>query len=259
MFKLNKALRNYIEANSDLPQALLALSLTKQDSSLYDLVLALIAKRFCELNGIQISQSEIDENVQEIRKDLRLITADDTINWLSNTGISDEQLRLWSEHEAMTEHFRHAIAGDDDVERYYSMNKLKFDEVELYKIVSPTLAASQELRAQVVEGASFFDLAHRYSTDSKTRAVCGYIGRVRREQLEAELESQVFAKNPVQIIGPLKVVSRYHLYRVEAVFRTDLTDKIRTEIQDQLVRDWIANSFEEWLNLDSKRCPIDRR
>lgn len=212
-----------------------------------EILLSLVAEFYCAAHKIAVSKTEIDDAIVQIRRDKRLITEQDTLNWLSVTGISDDDLRHWATRLALLDHFRDAIANKDEIDRYFAFNRLKFDEVELYKIVVSSSTAARELRAQLLEGESFFELAQKHSVDQATRAKCGYLGRVRREQLAAEVQSHVFAKDPAQIIGPFKIATSHHLYRVEKVFRAELTDPIRDEIAEFLLSEWIVKSLEDWL------------
>lgn len=246
-FSISKQTRAFLEQNLSLQEALDALILTHQESALVDPLLALIAERFCKAKGLEPHEDDVDAAVTEIRKSRKLFTAEETENWLAAVGISDDGLRNWARKEALIDLFKKSIAGKVAVERYFSMNRLKFDEAELYRIVCKTQGTAQELKAQIAEGESFFELAHNYSTDYTTRAKCGYLGRVRRDKLAAEVESQAFALDGAELIGPVKVASNYHLYRVEAVYRAELDEDLEEEIAEFLLDDWLQNTLSTWL------------
>jgi parvulin-like peptidyl-prolyl isomerase len=247
MLKLNKKTRSFLETTLNLQETITSLIVIGEDASLEEVLLALVAERYCEKHEILATESEIEDAILQIRKDQRLITQQDTLNWLSVTGISDDELRQQATKLVKLNLFKDAITGAEEIERYFAFNRLKFDEVELYKIVLASSAAARELRAQVLEGESFFELAQKYSIDQATRVKCGYIGRVRREKLAAEVQSHVFTKEPAKIIGPFKIASHHHLYRVEGVFRAELSDAVRDEIAELLLSNWLLNSLEDWL------------
>ncbi len=247
MLKLSKKSRKFLEGNLNLPDTITALIVNGEDAVFEDLLLALVAERYCEKHQITISDREIDEAVVQIRKDQRLTTSEETKIWLSSTGISDEDLRNWATKAAIVDRFKSVVAGPDEIERFFAFNRLKFDEAELYKIVARSSATARELKAQILEGESFFELAHKYSIDQSSRAKCGYIGRVRRDKLAAEVQSNVFTQEPALIIGPFKIGSHYHLYRVEGVYRAELSNAVRDEIAEQLLSNWLLSSLEDWI------------
>jgi parvulin-like peptidyl-prolyl isomerase len=244
---ISKQTRDFLEHNLSLAEMINGLILTRQESILLEPLLALIAEQFCKDNALQPPEDDVDAAITEIRKTRKLFTSQETEVWLKAVNISDDELRDWARKEVQIDMFKKSIAGIVSVERYFSMNRLKFDEVELYKIVCKTQGTARELKAQILEGESFFELARTYSTDHATRAVCGYLGRLRRDKLAAELESQVFSPEVADLIGPIKVASSYHLYKVEGVFRAELNQDIEDEISELLVNDWLQNCLSTWL------------
>ena len=246
-FTISKQTRDFLEQNLSLAETINALILTRQEFVLADPLLALIAERFCKDNGLQPHEDDVDAAITDIRKSRKLFTADETESWLAAVKISDDALRDWARKEVLIDLFKKSIAGVVAVERYFSMNRMKFDEVELYRIVCKTQGTAKELKAQIMEGESFFELAHNYSTEHATRAKCGYLGRLRRDKLVAELESQAFSPERADVIGPLKVASNYHLYKVEGVYRAELTEEIQDEISELLLNEWLQNSLNTWL------------
>lgn len=244
---LSKKTRKFLEDRLSLPDTVTALIVNGEDAVLEEVLLTLVAELYCEKHGLSVTESEINEAVTKIRREQNLTTSLETKNWLNATGISDDELQLWARKAVLLEQFKNAVASPDEIERYFAFNRLKYDEAELYKIVTASATAARELKAQVLEGESFFELAQKYSIDQSTRAKCGYMGKVRRDKLAAEVQSNVFANEPAQIIGPFKIASHHHLYRVESVFRAELTKAVRNEIAEQLLSNWLLSSLEDWI------------
>ncbi|MBX9669147.1 MAG: peptidylprolyl isomerase [Candidatus Obscuribacterales bacterium] len=210
------------------------------------LTLSCLAIDYCQTNGVSIEESSIDQVVNQIRRQNKLFTADDTEKFLAANCLSDQDLRNHARVLAEIDILKKSIASASDVEHYFKLNKLRFDEVELYKLVVKSLSAATELRTQILEGASFFELTRKYSIDMRTRPHCGYVGRVRRDTLPALVESQVFSPDASRLIGPTKLFGTYHLYFIEKVYRAALDDDtIQQEIADLLVQDWLSNSLDQ--------------
>lgn len=237
--------RELIASRFSSIQILNTLVIEGDEGILEFLTLAAVAEVYCANNEVQIEESSVDLFVDLVRRRKKLFTADDTERFLSANGLSDQDLQNHAKIVARIEALKESVAPPIAIADYFRLNKLMFDEVELYKLVVKSSSAAAELETQITEGSSFCELAKRYSIDATTRAYCGYMGRVRRDTLPAQIQSRVFSKNASQLIGPVRLFGAYHLYFIEDVYSAELNDSTKKEIADLLLRDWLSSYLEK--------------
>ena len=112
-------------------------------------------------------------------------------------GVSDEEL------QQAADTFR--VARDlHDVEatktwQHFAEQRLSFDTATISRLVSKEEGIARELRAQIVDDAAdFHTLAREHSIDA-SRLAGGYVGQVRRSDLEAVVEAAIFSAKPGKV------------------------------------------------------------
>lgn len=104
------------------------------------------------------------------------------------------------------------------------------------------LAAAQELRRQLDEGADFAALARERSDDPGSKASGGDLGWIEKGMTDPAFEEAVFAAEPGQLIGPLRGASGYHLIRVLEVRGEE--GRTFDEVREELLAEMIAGERE---------------
>lgn len=240
-----RASRKFLENNVNLDSVLKLISLLDCDEILFQLVGLIKAEQFFEAAGHTLSEEEIKQNLNRIRLDKSLATSDETKNWLGLKGLHGNDLLDWAKSDLVLSRVKELIAGDR-IEAVFELNRLSYDEVELYKLVVKSRDVAHELACQVLDGADFFGLTKQYSIDTATQKNCGYMGWVRRAVLAPEVEASVFSsKEHPRLIGPLKVAGAYHLYWIDAFQPANLNSDVRDEIEEQLFAEWLQSCFDE--------------
>jgi len=160
---------------------------------------------------------------------------------LSDVFVSDA--KLWSayrdEHDSSQVSFAAfdaqtipdsaATVTDTDVRRYYDSNVERFDRrgraiVSLLVIPRTVTAADSQatrahadsVRAEIVGGAKFEDVAARESQDQYTATAGGVMGMRGKGGLEPTLEKAAFALKEGEISQPVLAPDGYHILRVDA-------------------------------------------
>ncbi|MGZ8375675.1 MAG: peptidyl-prolyl cis-trans isomerase [Gemmatirosa sp.] len=118
--------------------------------------------------------------------------------------------------------------SDADVSAYYDKNRKTFERpgravVSLVSIpravtAADTAAARQRaaaLRAEIVGGAKFEDVARRESADSGSGAQGGELGRGGRGRFVPEFETAAYALDAGEVSQPVATPFGYHLIRVD--------------------------------------------
>lgn len=118
--------------------------------------------------------------------------------------------------------------SDADLRRYFEANKRQYERagravlsvVEIPRVVTAADSAAvraraEALRAEILGGASFEDVARRESSDSASGADGGNLGRGARGRFVPEFEAAAYALQPGQVSSPVLSSFGYHLIRVD--------------------------------------------
>jgi parvulin-like peptidyl-prolyl isomerase len=96
-------------------------------------------------------------------------------------------------------------------------------------------ATAKKAQAELAAGASFKDVAAKYSTDTQSKARGGALGCIDGQQLDATFAAAANATPVGQVSAPVKTQFGYHLIKVEDVAQALPFDSVKTEIRDDLV------------------------
>ena len=159
---------------------------------------------------------------------------------LSDVYVSDA--KLWSayrdEHDSAQVSFvtfdpltipdSVATVSDADVRRYYDANEERFERrgraVISLLVVPRTITAADSqswrarmdaLRAEIVGGAKFEDVASRESQDQYTATAGGLMGTRGKGSMDAALEKAAFALRAGELSQPVLAPDGYHLLKVD--------------------------------------------
>lgn len=243
----------FVEPHSDQPEAVdffgtpimsrEIINELKQESKLKAICQQILEKKIIQQTaqerGIVVSLAEIQEEADQIRREMHLERAADTLAWLSvqlitaedwEMGIRDRLLRLKLQEFLFSQ----------EVERFFAQNRLNFERVILYRITIPYAQLAHEIYYQIEEAEiSFYEAAHLYDLDAKQRYQCGYVGAVQRWDLHPEIAARVFSANPGEVISPIQIEDQYHLLKVEEFIPAQLTTENRQIILSKLFAEWL--------------------
>ena len=175
-----------------------------------------------------------------------------------------------------------AVVSDTDVRRYYDANESRFERrgraVVSLLIIPRTITASdtqatrarvEQLRAEIVGGAKFEDVAARESQDQYTAAAGGVMGTRGKGTLDDALEKAAFALRPGEVSQPILARDGFHLIKVDTKkgdsvtlrhilvrpAQTDSTASVTDRRADALAR--IAGNSTELQRFDSAAKELD--
>jgi parvulin-like peptidyl-prolyl isomerase len=193
--------------------------------------------------GIGVSPEEIQAEGDCFRHEMRLESASDTFAWLSDQLITPEDWEAGISDRLLRKKLAEALFAHE-VERYFTQNRLNFEQLILYKIVVPYQQLAQELFYQIEENEiSFYEAAHLYDIEEQRRLQCGYVGKLYRRNLSPEVASAIFGSRLREVIGPLQVEQNYELLMAAEFIAAELSDRVRQEILDQLFKEWLESEF----------------
>jgi len=197
--------------------------------------------------GIQISDDELQERADQLRRVWGLHRAADTNRWLDARGLTLEDLEQFVTEMIYHEKMMERVADDAAIEEYFNLNSPKFDRIEVSHILVDSEGTARELVAILEDDPeSFADMAREHSL-ADTRDEGGYIGKVMRGSLQSDIESKVFNADEGDLLGPFPSADEnyFEIFTVNAKSSAKLDDETRDEVR-RIVRDeWIAARARE--------------
>lgn len=203
----------------------------------------LIILQAIEQFGIELDEDAVYEYMESFREQRDLYSEDEIDSWLRRNQLDDDEFFELCKYEASVNALKERLVTEEKLVETFAYRKLELDEVELYHIIAPDIDLAKEIVSQAEEGAMFFELARKYSTEEETRKLCGYIGRVKRSDLRAEIESAVFAAKKGEIVGPFKGSRGYHLYLVDEIHSARLDERTQNLLRDELFAQFLMSKL----------------
>jgi putative peptide maturation system protein len=211
---------------------------------------AVLVRQAAGRREITVSDDELQQAADTFRHAQGLEREQDTLDWLAARHLSAEAWEVLLEDEVRARKLRETLINDATVAQHFAQRRLSFDGIVLSHLVVGDEDLARELRAQIVDdGADFHALARHYSLDEASRPLGGYLGLVRRAELDAVVEPAAFSAGPGETIGPFDTDDGWRLIHVEAVRRAVLDETTREEIQSFL--------WSEWLRQERRRARIE--
>jgi len=203
-----------------------------------DAIEATLIRQNAASRGIGVSDEELQQAADTFRVARDLHDVEATKTWLEARSLSYEDWELLLEDQIIAHKLREALVASR-VEQYFAEQRLSFDTATISRLVSKEEGIARELRAQIVDDAAdFHALAREHSIDA-SRLAGGYVGQVRRSDLEAVVEAAIFSAKPGKIIGPTKTDEGWELIKVESLHPAVLDDSLREAIKSLLFREWL--------------------
>lgn len=232
-----------LEVNGEQIELAEVLRLAKLNGRLQflrDAVDAALIRQGAAKRGIEATDEEVQAAADEFRAARELYDSEATEAWLANNFLTYADWEAWLEQDVRTRKLREALTAGK-VEQHFAANRLAYDTAAVAHLVVKDEDVARELRAQITDdGADFHTLARTYSIDAATRPAGGYVGTVRRPDMEAEIEAAVFGASPGALLGPFKDERGWLIIKVESLQRATLDNPTRAAITDELFNEWLA-------------------
>ncbi|HYE74815.1 MAG TPA: peptidylprolyl isomerase, partial [Blastocatellia bacterium] len=142
--------------------------------------------------GIRISDDELQERADQLRRVQGLHRQKDTLDWLDSMGISVDEFEQFLKDGLYKEKMLAEITSDQAVEEYFKLNSPKFEAVELSHIMVDSEPKARELVAYLNEEPDDFKAMAKEHSLADTGKQGGKLGRILRETLSEIVEAKVF-------------------------------------------------------------------
>jgi parvulin-like peptidyl-prolyl isomerase len=204
-----------------------------------------ILERAFSENEIVATDAETLKAIEHFRLEKKLFTVDSANAWLKQQGITAEDLYTICQDRVRLCKLKQKLFDEDSIRKQFAFQRVQFEKVELYQIVTKKEEKSKEIAALLKDKSSFFELAKFHSEDETTAKLCGYIGRQKRSDLVAEVESKVFSAQEGCVVGPIKAIGMFRFFFVEKFYPPTFDDTTQNEIRNQLFNDWLAHEIDK--------------
>jgi parvulin-like peptidyl-prolyl isomerase len=179
------------------------------------LIDAELIRQHAEAIGIAVSVEELQEAADEMRYERGLTDRARALEWVAAHGQTLESLEGAIELLLLRNKLASAIP-DAEIDAYYQAHREALEYVVLFSIRAPSEAEAFALRARVEAGEPFPVVAADASCDVSTRRTAGFVGRLRRAEMSADIARAVFGA-PIGVpIGPLATEQGFNLFLAAA-------------------------------------------
>lgn len=204
-----------------------------------------VIKKAKELE-IAISDEQLQHFADEFRAGRQLHSAGETLNYLENAGITEEDFEGFCESVLLTAAVKEHLADEKKVRDYFINNRSEFDRARVSIILVWEKGLAEELAMQVNEdGEDFRELARKYSVDELTKYSGGYLGFISRDALSPEASAKVFHAAGGDILGPFQNEGLFQLILVEEVIEAELNEKVKEAIKEKIFEEWVFQFLQE--------------
>ena len=116
------------------------------------------------------------------------------------------------------------------------------------------------LRAQLLDGADFAELARNHSQDASARDG-GDLGTLKRGELAQDVEAVILALAPGEVSAPHRSALGWHVFRLEskASLQGEALARAKQQIRDILFRQKYQARLDAWLSDIKRRAIIEVR
>lgn len=231
-----------------LQEALMQAFWREELGFLNDAADAVLIRQAARERGITVTDAELQQAADTFRVARGLYKANAMQDWLTTRGRSIEDWEAYLEYRVLASKVRQAIT-EGKVEQFFAENKAGYDAATISQITTADEGVAEELRSQIVDdGADFYALARKYSTDAATKCAGGYVGILSRSVMAPVMAAAVFGARPGEVIGPIKTEQGFTLVKVEAHNPAQLNSATREAIQ--------ATLFDQWLREQRGKAQI---
>ena len=198
--------------------------------------------------GITVSDEDIQEHIDRLRRILGLHRAKDTIEYIESLGFTVDEYGEYIREDLMRNKMLNIVCSERNIEEYFNLNSPKFDTVQLRHILVTSEGQARELVALLEDDPeSFDDMAREHSLAMDTARSGGSLGPVTRGVLSEELEAKVFNAAAGDILGPFESGEglTFEIFKVDEKRDAELNTKTSDAIALILQGEWIKARLGE--------------
>jgi foldase protein PrsA len=262
----------------------------QQYKQLKDQVLGLLIsfewiEREAKDQGVSVTDAEVKKSFEEQKKQSFPKEADYQ-KFLKDQGQTNEDVLMRVRLDMLSQKIRDKVTKgkdkvtDQQIEDYYNKNKSQFAQPER-RDLSIVLTKpkdkekAEQAKAELESGASFKEVAKKYSIDDASKAQGGKLPAVAKGQQEKAFDDAIFKAKKGKIEGPVKTQFGWYVFRVDKVSKASqqsleeakptikqvLASQGQQKALDQFVKDFRkkwkdkTECRDEYVTQDCKNAP----
>lgn len=220
---------------------------SENENKFIDICIAeILIREYAMKHDLKNSAEELQVAMEEMRYQKGLESKEKFLHWMKSNGQNLLSIQNELDYQLLRNKVRATIPYEK-IETYFAEHQLEFDRVELYSIRVESQGKAEELLAKIEEdGENFHLLAMEHSEDEKSNLKAGYIGKVARSEVTAEIEATVFVAQPGDVVGSVKTDKGYNLFKIAALYPGML------EEQEDVIRDKLFKDLETKLRSEAE-------
>lgn len=239
-----------------------------KEAAMADLLLARWVRGEAEGLGIEVSEREVDQELQSIIEQ-QFGGQPQFERFLQQNEFSPEDASDRVELQLLSTRIQEEIVpedldvADEEIQQFYDDNIEQFQTPEtrdVRTLLNPDEAKAQQAFDQLSADdspRSWEEVAGRLSTDDATASAGGLREGVVEGQNEPELDEAIFSAAEGELVGPLETPSGFYVFQVQAItsettqpLDEQTTEAIRqqlvTQEQQELVQSYQTDFLETW-------------
>jgi foldase protein PrsA len=194
--------------------------------------------------NVKVTDAEVRKSFEQQRKQSFPKDADYQ-KFLKDSGQTEEDILQRVRLDALSNKIRDkVIEGKDKVSKaqiasYYDKNKATFatpEQRDLSVVLTRTKAKAQQARRELAAGATWAQVARKYSIDDASKSEGGKLPAVSKGQQEKAFDDAIFSARLGQLKGPVKTQFGWYVFEVDKVTQADqqTLDEATTTIRQTL-------------------------
>lgn len=228
----------------------------------------LTEQKIKELN-IQVSDEEINQAIDDVRKQNNIPSQDALVKALAAQGLSLDQYRVQLKDQLeklklVSMEVRAKVqVGESEMREYYAANLAKYREEETYRArhiffktvekatpdeIKRSKATALAVLADAKTGKDFAELAKKFSEDPAARKDGGDLGSFKKGDMQPELEKAILSLKPGGISEVVTTPIGLHIIKLESRVpgTTKPFESVKAEIEEIIYRKKSEERFSQW-------------
>jgi peptidyl-prolyl cis-trans isomerase C len=238
-----------------------------------------IAKTYAEEQGITVSESDVNQEIETIKDQIAeeaqaqgmSVGREEAFQQaLQQAGLTEEELRAQLRDQILpVQKVQERVAGDaeasqEEVERFYEENKEAQYTTPEQRCARHILfnkdqrTKAEEVKGQLQNGADFAELAREYSQDPGSAENGGDLGCLGQGETVPNFEEALFNAEQGEIVGPVETEFGYHVIEVTDIRQqsTQPLSEVEGQIREQLSADIQAQEFSSWIQKQKEQRDV---
>jgi foldase protein PrsA len=231
------------------------------DAAVSDLILTRWVLGEAEERGIEVSEREIDEELQSVIKQ-QFGSQKAFDKFLDQSGFTLDEARQRIKLQLVSQRIQSDVLPkepeitSDEIKTYYDANKSQFETPEtrdVRVVLTKTEADADKALAELQQDdspKSWAAVTKKYSIDEATKDTGGLRQQVVQGQSEPALDKELYESQQGELVGPFKANAGYYVIQVESInpAATTSLDDATDDIKQALVsarQNQVAQNFQD--------------